>query len=243
MEICFPINTRSFCSATHLQICRAGGLGRGAGGGGGPASCSFSGFLVWGNKALFYVEKGRDCERGLCQSLELRAQPPCFCFVHRCKYKYFFNLWSHFILVKFKYGQMSREVHSVVINRASNWLICHLEAVFVCLFTNWLPQDGEKTEKLNDARLWSGNPIIQNLQLLFQLQSFQTLAFSVTRQLLAVLLHFSHPSRAPDGSELYSYRLWKALTFFSLFFLVEGRLEHSVSCCGCCCFWWTLMHK
>lgn len=48
---------------------------------------------------------------------------------------FFFNLWSHFILVKFKYGQMLREVHSVVINRASNWLICHLEAVFVCSFT------------------------------------------------------------------------------------------------------------
>lgn len=178
MEICFPINTFLLLSHTLANL-EGWWVGRGGGGGGGPASCSFVGFLVWGNKALFYVEKGRDGERGLCQSLELRAQPPCFCFVHCCKNKSFFlNLWSHFILVKFKYGQMSREVHSVVINCASNWLICHLEAVFVCLFTKWLPQDGKKTEKLNDARLWSGNPIIQNLQLLFQLQSFQTLAFS-----------------------------------------------------------------
>lgn len=37
-----------------------------------PASCSFSCFCVR-DKALFYVEKGWGCERGLCQSLEIKT--------------------------------------------------------------------------------------------------------------------------------------------------------------------------
>lgn len=64
-----PQKTPFLLGHTHAQVW---GNGR-------PASCSFSCFCVR-DKALFYVEKGWGCERGLCQSLELKTAAFVFLF-------------------------------------------------------------------------------------------------------------------------------------------------------------------
>lgn len=107
MEICFPINTLVPLSHTlaHLE----GLVGLREVGGEGLRLLFHLWFLVWGNKALIYVEKGQ----WLCEMLvwECGAQSATsvllFCVSSQKTSPFFFfkkKKRFHWILVKFKYG-------------------------------------------------------------------------------------------------------------------------------------------
>lgn len=144
MEICFPINTLLLLSHTLANLegwwVEGWGLGWVGGGGGGvpPPALSLC-FGVRQQSPVLCGERSRLCKRLVWACAAQSATFMLLFCVSPQKQVLFLNVWFHWILVNFKYGQLSRKVHSSVINSPSNWLICHFEAVFVCLLTKWLP--------------------------------------------------------------------------------------------------------